>query len=133
MHKDLGAGSLTPHDIAFRCAEISWRMKRQFEEIVNTKVLLTLGGLRIEGISNLSASTSNLVELRKSGDYHVWWSLPSGEITDVTLATSMLILQGRDLSKAQPLAGFTTQFPQIEWVPKLVGDNVIRQLLTYGH
>ncbi|WP_373991416.1 hypothetical protein [Duganella sp. BuS-21] len=132
MTQELGFGHLTPVDIGLQCAGVNWKMKSKFEQIIQNKVLLTLGSIKVAGDPIFEMETLDLLKLRTSGRYHVWWSLQSGEIVDITFATSMLIKQGGDLSKAVPLAGFPEQFPKVEWIPKLVGDKAIHQLLSFG-
>lgn len=132
VSEEIGFGALSLADIAFQCARINWQMKPKFEEIIQDKILLTLGTVIFQGQSLWDIGNLDLNELRTLGTYHVWWSLASGEIVDVTLMPSLVFQHGADPRHAVPLAGFPQQFPQIEWIPKLVGDQLVRQLLNLG-
>lgn len=131
FEKAIGYSGLKLDDLPFRCAEISWRAKPILEEITQTKAALTLGAVA-KGDSILwSADATSLQELRSSGNYHVWLSLASGEIVDLTLLPSILLQTQQDLSRAQPLAGQPDHLA-FRWIPKLVGDEPIRELLRNG-
>lgn len=120
---------LRPEDLAFQCANINWRMKRTFEAIINAPVLLTVGSVAFKGTPICTVMSTNPQDMRRTGNFHVWWSLGSGEIVDLTLMVSVCVANKIPLEKAQPLAGPPEGFPAITWEPVMVGDEVTLAIL----
>lgn len=123
-------GTLRPEDLAFQCANIHWRMKQVVEHIIDAPVLLTVGSVSFKGMSLCSVTSARPGEMRRTGNFHVWWSLTSGEIIDLTLMCSLHFKYNLPLELVQPLAGKPERMSSTTWEPFLAGDDLTRAILA---
>ena len=84
MANVFGRDGLTPASLALQCARVSWEMKPVVEAIVGVPVVLTIGAVSNNGIWQFTCSGSGYENLRETGNYHVWLTLLTGEIIDLT-------------------------------------------------
>lgn len=132
MSKSKYFKNLAVVDIACRCAEVHLNLKLEFEEIFGRKVMLTLGDLRYNEVGLIEIPNFNFASLRKSGIYHVWWTLSSGQIIDITLISSIKYKKGIEVEGVHPIIDFPENSSPFAWIPRLVGDEAIHRLL-YSH
>lgn len=125
--------SLSPGHIAFQCAGISAAMKKHVSRAAGLSALLTIGTVILQGQRLWAASGDmSLTDLRDSGSFHVWLTLPTMQVVDFTLLMSLAVQTGRDPSTATPIATFPDSEPHIKWVPVFTGDDAYAQLLVAG-
>lgn len=58
---------------------------------------------------------------------HAWLTLPSMEIIDVTLATTMAIAQGRPEQGGGVVMGYADEFKGLAYRPMLIGMDFLRR------
>lgn len=109
---------------ALRCAAESLRVLETAEMAFGARALPTVGAVSIGGALNCSCEPLDLPGLRESGNYHVWLTLPSMEIIDMTLLPS-LYRKGlrRSLADSFPILGYPESCQGIQWHPRLVGGT----------
>jgi hypothetical protein len=117
-------------NLAGECASICLRTKSAFEHLIGAPVLLTLGSIVFEGVPLLSIPSADLDEIKRHANYHVWWTLGSGQVVDITLMVHLALLKEAEAESILPLIGSPDQIDQIKWIPFLIGERPIRQLLS---
>ncbi len=127
---DTEYSGLKSEDLAFQCANVHWRMKPIFENIIGAPALLTVGSVSYKNTPLCTVTSLRPEDMRRTGNFHVWWSLTSGEVVDLTLMLSLCFAKNLPLERAQPLAGRPEGIPAVTWEPIMVGDEVTCAILT---
>lgn len=120
---------LTAADIACRCAEVSLVMKWHVEQVVGHTATLTIGAITWNGSPIIQADGLDIPEMARTGNYHVWLTLPWLEIVDFTLQVSIAVLKGRALKNVGPLTGYPDLISPPGWQPIYVGTAATTALL----
>lgn len=125
-----GGAPLSTADIAFQCAKVSFEMQKHVAEVASVQPLLTIGTVEMKGQRLWNASEDmTLEQLRDSGGFHVWLTLPDMQVIDFTLAMTLAIQKGRDPREANPIATYSDSEPLTKWVPLYTGDAAYACLL----
>jgi len=127
----LGDMELSVEEVGLRCAPIHVALKPVVDEALGCSTLLTLGAVQFDDDVFFSPATMDIDALAHAGDYHVWLTLPSCEVIDLTLTSALYLKKGLDRSAAGvPLMMHAESQPRMRWSPLLVGDNVLERLLS---
>lgn len=129
--KALAIALATPSqcDVALACARFMLASTAAFQHALGHQATLTVGSMQYDGMRMLSADSGDPQEIRRRASYHLWWSLDSGQIVDMTLSAHLALLKGASPA-ISPLVGVPANMPQFEWQPWLVGEAVVRQLVN---
>lgn len=129
--QDLLQGTgLSPVHLAFQCAGISFAMKEHVSRVAGLAGLITIGTVILQGTRLWAADERmSLEDLRESGGFHVWLTLPTMAVLDFTLLMTLTVQTGGDLTRVAPIHTFPDSEPHIQWVPLYTGDEAYRRLL----
>lgn len=132
MAESFGEKEFSVDEIGLRCAPVHVALKPVVEEVLGCMSLLTLGAVQYGDDIFFSPTTTDIDALALSGGYHVWLTLPSCEIIDLTLTSALYLKKGLDRSAAGvPLMMHAESQPRMRWSPFLVGDDVLARLLSH--
>lgn len=121
---------LSPADIAFQCARVSFEMGKHVGDVASVQPLLTIGTVEMQGRPLWNATAGmTLAEMRESGAFHVWLTLPDMQVIDFTLMMTLAVQKGRDPRGAHPIATYSDSEPHTKWIPLFTGDAAYAQLL----
>jgi len=131
MADSFGEKEFSVEEIGLRCAPTHVALKPVVEEVVGCVTLLTLGAVQYGDDIYFSPTTTEIDALALSGGYHVWLTLPSCEVIDLTLTSALYLKKGLARSAAGvPLMIHAESRPRMRWSPLLVGDDILERLLS---
>lgn len=127
--------------LASQCVDFNMKVKSCVEELLDTEVYLTSGGLATNRNVQLSSLTeaalrtflSTPIRLSENEPipFHTWLTLPTYEVLDLTLATSFATALNRPDLKHQVWAGFPSSL-QYVYQPMIVGEDFLRKSGAFG-
>lgn len=122
--------ALSPADIAFQCARVSFEMRKHVGDVASVQALLTIGTVEMQGRLLWNANGGmTLTDLCDSGAFHVWLTLPDMQVIDFTLMMTLAVQKGRDPREVHPIATYPDSEPHTKWIPLFTGDAAYTRLL----
>jgi hypothetical protein len=129
-----GLGELDFEDLVGQCMAIHHRLAPVLEDWLQCPALFTIGWID-DGTEKgmfkfdddfiktalLNEHTSTIVNL------HAWITLPSMEVIDVAISTSMGVLQKRPEMNGRVIASYADGLKGLAYKPMLVGDAFLRK------
>lgn len=136
LHQRVGEyvenNQLTVESVGLRCAPINLELKPAIDEALGCSTLLTLGAAQFGDDVFFMPPSMDIGALAQTGNYHVWLTLPSREVIDLTLTSSLYLKKRLDPSMAgMPLMMHPEANPKMRWSPLLVGNGVIERLVSH--
>jgi len=129
-----GLGDLDFPDVVAQCMAIHFRLVPVIRDWLKCPVLFTLGWIddgTEKGLFKFDDNfISNKLENGHAGgtvNLHAWLTLPSMEVIDVALATTMAVLNEMPNGHGGVLAGRPDSFNGFAYKPMLVGPDFLRQ------
>ncbi|HIE1651586.1 TPA: hypothetical protein ACXJGC_002841 [Burkholderia cenocepacia] len=136
-----GLGDLDFHDVVAQCMAIHFRLVPVIQEWLKCPVLFTLGWIDDGTQKGMFKFDDGFIASKlKNGhaggtvNLHAWLTLPSMEVIDVALATTIAVLNKMPNGHGGVLAGSANSFNGIAYKPMLVGPDFLRKtgLLVEG-
>lgn len=124
-----GNNGLKATDLALQCAQVSIAMKSHVESVTGHAPALTIGSIQHYSTPLIEVGSGELRQMGQAGAYHVWLTMPWGEIADFTLMASLAVLMGKTLNRVSPLAGFPESISPFVWRPLYVGTAATHYIL----
>jgi hypothetical protein len=125
-------GELTEADLVAQCLSIHFRLIPSLERLFGIRPVLTFGYIDDGGKARFKVPDDYFDRLTVSGlsrgtfDAHAWLTLPSMEIIDFSLPTSMAVVNGWHEGRGLVLSGHADDLKHgLSYHPQLVGDNCI--------
>jgi len=134
---------------AGQCIKWSHALRPLVEEVLGAQVLLTIGQVRTPTRTFFDPSFDDLerwychgfdardIEGRSGINMHAWWTLPTGEILDVTLWSTLAVAWNEPERLGAVAGGWPDKIaPNLLYVPMVVGDDYIEKVerrMAYGH
>jgi hypothetical protein len=91
MTESLDGRELSIEEIGLKCAPVHFALKPAIDKAIGTATLLTLGAVQYGDDVFFSPNSLDVDELAHSGNYHVWLTLPSCEVIDLTLTSALFL------------------------------------------
>lgn len=123
---------------AGQCVRWSHALRPLAEKVLGAPILLTFGQVLNESRPLFNPSWADLQNWHQEGfsasdfegrsgfNLHAWWTLPSGEVMDVTLWSTMSVAWGRPEMLGAVTGGWPDDIaPTPTYVPMVVGDDYI--------
>lgn len=123
------------NEINAQCMNFSYRAKEYFNTISDNNFMYTIGYVNYNNTLMFKQTEKSLKYMLKNGiqsvdgsiNIHVWLTLPSMEIIDLTLATTLSKVWNRPELKGRIFLRHADEFDGMEYVPLLVGDDFLRK------
>ncbi|QSY06562.1 hypothetical protein J2A69_29455 [Burkholderia pseudomallei] len=136
MHQRVGEyiekNQLTVEAVGLRCAPLHLALKPVIDEALGCSTLLTLGAVQFDDDVFFMPTSMDIDALAQAGNYHVWLTLPSCEVIDLTLTSALYLKKRLKPSMAGiPLMMRPEANPKMRWSPLLVGNGVVERLLSH--
>lgn len=123
---------LTVEKVGLRCAPVHMALKPVIDEALGYSTLLTLGSVQFGDDVFFMPTSMDIDALAQVGNYHVWLTLPSCEVIDLTLTSALYLKKRLEPSMAgMPLMMRPEANPKMRWSPLLVGNGVVERLLSH--
>lgn len=127
-----GLGDLDFPDVVAQCLSIHYRILPVIEEWLGCQVLYTLGWVDDGSTAGMFKFDDAFVgDKLKNGhlggtvNLHAWLTLPSMEVIDMSLATSIAVLQGLSYGHGAVLARHADGLDGMAYKPMLVGYDFL--------
>ena len=127
-------GDLGFEDVVAQCLSIHYRLVPVIEEWLGCPALFTLGWVDTGTESGMFRFDEVFIaEKLKSGhsggsvNMHAWLTLPSMEIIDVSLATSIGVFQKRPEMYGMAITKYADELRGMAYKPMLVGEDFLRK------
>ena len=129
-----GLGDLDFPDVVAQCLSLHYRLVPVLEAWLGCPVLYTLGWVD-DGTDKgmFKFDESFIAEKLQSGhvggtvNMHAWLTLPSLEVIDVALVTSLAVLNGWDEGHGAVLAKHADEVTGMAYKPMLIGPDFLRK------
>ncbi len=125
------------NDIAAQCMDFNLQIKKHLEYITKDNFIYTIGYVQMNNEAMFKQTDKTLEELLKHGvqmeknrtlDIHVWLTLPSMEIIDLTLSTTIGKVNNDSKWFGRVFMDHPDNFNGMEYIPLLVGDDFLRKI-----
>ena len=128
-------GKINPEKVFAQCFAFHHFTQNIFEEYFNVPITYTIGWVYEPPNSYFKKTEEQLFQMLKSGpesmqiNLHAWLTLPSMEIIDLTLPTTVAVARGQVDSFGGAISGHPDQFTGgLKYHPMLVGDDFLRKI-----
>jgi hypothetical protein len=126
---------------AGQCIKWSHALRPVVEEVLGVRVLLTIGQVRKPALAFFDPSFDDLerwycrgfdardIAGRSGVNMHAWWTLPTGEILDATLWSTLAVAWNEPERLGAVTGGWPDKIaPNMRYVPMVVGDDYIEKV-----
>ncbi|UHH09849.1 hypothetical protein LU699_16575 [Luteimonas fraxinea] len=128
-------GELTPADLVAQCLSIHLRLVPVLEKVFGVQPAFTIGYIKSGSTFRFKTLDNYFSELAANGlgtrtfEAHAWLTLPSMEILDFSLPTSMALINGWTEGEGMVLSGHADELKHnLSYHPQLVGAEFINKL-----
>lgn len=128
-----GLGELDYPDVVAQCLSIHYRLVPILEEWLGCPVLYTLGWIDDGSDKGMFKFDESFIagKLRdghheRTVNIHAWLTLPSFEVIDLALVTSLAVLKGWDKGHGSVLAKHADEITGLAYKPMLIGADFLR-------
>ncbi len=128
-------GEISLEEVVAKCLSLHYMLLDPLADFFSTSVVYTIGYVSTPHCNLYKMTEDNLRNLLKFGlqsfqlDIHAWVTLPSMEILDFSLATSMAVINDWNDGHGAVVAGHADEFLYgIEYHPMVLGDNILRKI-----
>jgi len=129
-----GLGDLDFADVVAQCLAINFRLLPVIAEWLQCPVMYTLGWVDDQTEKGMFRFDDAFIsqKLRDGHGFgvvnmHAWLTLPSMEIIDVALSTSMGVLQGKPEMNGRVIAMYADSLKGMAYKPMLVGTDFLER------
>ncbi len=128
-------GELSLEDVVAQCLAIHWRVKEPLEQLFGVPIAYTIGHVFTPPSFMFQQTEEELRALMRAGvqngrvNIHAWLTLPSHEIIDMSLSTSLAIIQKLDQGRGAVIAKHPDDFVKgLRYHPMLVGHEYLERI-----
>lgn len=128
-------GELSLDDVVAQCFSIHWRIKEPLERFFSCPIIYTIGYVEYINGCLFENSEEDLIAMLKSGiknnqaNLHAWLTLPSDEIVDLSLSTSLAVIQNLPNGRGGVIAKHADELSHgMKYHPMLLGDDFLRKI-----
>lgn len=126
-------GELSLLDLVAQCHSIHFRLKPVLEDFFGCPLYYTIGWIEYTTGKNMFKFDNDYIRLlldkgrQPRLNLHVWLTLPSTEVIDVSIATSFAVLHNEMEHAGDIIARKADELKGMAYHPMLVGDDLLRQ------
>lgn len=127
-------GELSPEEVALQCIAIHYRLQPVIQKWLDCEVLYTIGWVDFQSSEGMYRFDDSFVQNRlehghpsKQVPIHTWLTLPSMEIIDVALGTTMSVVQKNPEMMGGVISGKADSLRGMAYKPMLVGADFLVQ------
>lgn len=129
-------GNLGYEDVVAQCMSIHYRLLPVMEDLLGCPVFFTIGWVDDGTERGMFRFGEEFIQdkLQKPSatlggqtNLHAWLTLPSMEVIDVSLVTTIVVVQDLKKGHGGVLAGPADDFKGFAYKPMLVGDDFLRK------
>lgn len=128
-------GELGPEDVVAQCLSLHWRLKAPLEELFGVPILYTIGYVHTPPSYMFKQTEPELLQLMHSGikgaqvSLHAWLTLPSNEIIDLSLPTSIAVVNEWTEGRGEVIAAHADELKGgLRYHPTLLGEDYLRRI-----
>lgn len=128
-------GELGIEEVVGQCLSLHLRLKEPLEEFFGVPIIYTIGYVHTPPTYMFKQSESELLQLLRSGivgnqvRLHTWLTLPSHEIIDLSLPTSLAVINGLSEGRGSVIASHAEELNNgVRYHPMLLGDDYLRKI-----
>lgn len=128
-------GDLSDKELVAQCFGVNWQLHETLESYFNTPILYTLGYVYMPPDYLFKQTEEQLLQLMKNGitetqvNLHAWLTLPSMEIVDISLLTSIAVLNGWDKGRGGVIAAHAHELNHgVRYHPMLLGTDYLKKI-----
>lgn len=125
-------GFLSNADLVAQCFSIHYRLAEVISGVLNAPAFLTIGYIGFGGEFRFRKSEEELEALLSSGlgdetlGAHAWLTLPSMEIMDFSLPTSMAVLNGWSRGHGEAITSHADELEYgLTYHPQIIGEQYL--------
>lgn len=125
-------GFLQPEDIVAQCIKIHWLLAPVFRNWLKCPVTYTIGWIDDNSTHGLFKFDEDFILNRLNNpklggvvNVHTWLTLPSLEIIDISLASTIAHTQKKPELYGSILAGHADSFTSMSYKPMLIGEGFL--------
>ncbi len=136
IHKAIGP--VGAEELVAQCMSIHHRLQPVLEDWLGVPVVYTVGWVETSGdglfkfdeayVSELLQKAAQKVPAPRSLGVHVWLTLPSMELLDLSLATSIAFAQKMPEGMGRVMAKHANDVTDMAYKPMLLGDDWLRKI-----
>lgn len=129
-------GNLEYEDIVAQCMAIHYRLAPVMEDLLKCPVFFTIGWIDDGSEQGMFRFGEEFIQehlnapkttVGGQANLHAWLTLPSMEVIDISLVTTIVVLQKLDKGHGGVLAGPADDFNGFAYKPMLVGTDFLRK------
>ncbi|MFA6191814.1 MAG: hypothetical protein WC665_05615 [Sulfurimonas sp.] len=126
-------------DVFLQCYILNYKIKKILDEQLDYNFMYTIGYIELDGEPRFKSTEKDLFKMIQNSrpDYnndgvkiHVWLTLPSMEIVDLTLPTT-LQYKFPEIPDGSVLKMHTDNNHYLRYKPQLVGDDFFKKLKVF--
>ncbi|MCE4555452.1 hypothetical protein [Pelomonas cellulosilytica] len=136
IHKAIGP--VGAEELVAQCLSIHHRLQPVIEDWLGVPVVYTIGRVDGSGDGLFKFDEAFVVDLLKKASLktppprslgvHAWLTLPSMELLDLSLATSIAFAQKMPEGMGRVMAKYANDVTDIAYKPMLLGDDWLRRI-----
>ena len=128
-------GALDPHEVVAQCVSVHLRAQTVFEQVLRVPVTYTIGHVFIPPHYRFHQSEEDLAALlanpamKKEVRLHTWLTLPTMEIADLVILTSLAVINGRQTGMGGVISRHADELAdELEYVPMILGAEYLYRI-----
>ncbi|MFK5894587.1 MAG: hypothetical protein QM504_15305 [Pseudomonadota bacterium] len=129
-------GCMESRDLIAKCISVHHQLLKPLNSTLNTKAIYTIGYIETNGKNIYKKSEEELISIMNTDirncsvlNIHAWITLPSMEILDFTIATTMAFVKNMPNINGAIFHGHADKFDDtFKYHPMLVGDGFLRKM-----
>jgi hypothetical protein len=128
-------GELGVEAVVAQCLSLHWHLKEPLEKFFGVPILYTIGYVHTPPSYMFKQTEADLQRLLQNGintpqlNIHAWLTLPSAEIIDMSLPTSVAVLNQMKEGRGSVLAAHADELKHgLRYHPMLLGDAFLRKI-----
>ncbi len=125
-------GEVPPEEIGLQCMSIHYRLQSVVQDWLGCPALYTIGWIDDETPTGMFRFDDAFIQDRLDNGHpssqvnlHTWLTLPSMEVIDVSLATSIALVQKKPALMGGVIAQLSDGLKGMKYKPMLVGSDFI--------
>lgn len=128
-------GVLGTEDLVSQCFSIHWRLKALLKDFFGVPILYTIGYVHIPPSYLFKHTERDLLQLLRTGmngpqlNIHAWLTLPSAEIIDLSLLTSVAVFNKMKVGLGGIIAAHADELSHgLRYHPMLLGEDYLKKI-----
>lgn len=128
-------GELGLEEVVAQCLSLHWRLKEPLEKFFDAPILYTIGYVHMPPNDMFKQTEAELMQLLQAGmngnqvRLHAWLTLPSCEIIDLSLPTSIAVINKFNEGLGAVVSSHAEEMKHgLRYHPMLLGEDYLRKI-----